>query len=196
MFKEKKSLMVLAVLYFAMVILYSLEIDGVFGVLIEGIPGVIGVLYFLSSNFSKSEIFLQFRKISKKGIAVLMIFYLFLAPILLAGRIVGFSPLGFFVIAPISALGQELFFRSTLLVGLSKTLKNKKFALLIHAFLFSLWHIPVVVKHAPVPGIVSVAIVTFVGGLIWGWQVMRDKTIFWVVLQHTSYLMLMSLFVW
>jgi hypothetical protein len=47
---------------------------------------------------------------------------------------------------------------------------------------------------APAPATFAVAVVTFLAGLGWGWQVQHDRTIVWTVAQHILFLMLMSLF--
>jgi hypothetical protein len=55
---------------------------------------------------------------------------------------------------------------------------------------------PVAFTTAPIAGAVAVILVTFIGGMIWGWQVQRDRTVAWAMGQNVLYLITMSLFVW
>ncbi|HSK21590.1 MAG TPA: hypothetical protein VK906_00350 [Egicoccus sp.] len=48
----------------------------------------------------------------------------------------------------------------------------------------------------PVGGLGAVLVVTFVGGLVWGWAVHRDGTLIWLTLVHVLMLMGMSWFTW
>jgi hypothetical protein len=39
-------------------------------------------------------------------------------------------------------------------------------------------------------------VVTFLGGLAWGWQVHRDRIVAWTMVSHEALLMAMSFFTW
>lgn len=58
-------------------------------------------------------------------------------------------------------------------------------AMVVHALLFSLWHImsPFFVG-APLWA-AAVMLVPFLSGIGWGWQVQHDRTVLWAALQHT-----------
>ena len=120
-----------------------------------------------------------------------------LVPILLTGDWVGFDPMQMLFLAPFSGITQELFFRNSLVPFCIRILEGRRLtALIIHALLFSVWHMPLVFSEAPLAGAVGVTVVTFIGGLIWGGQVQLDRTVYWAMGQHILYLMLMSMFTW
>jgi membrane protease YdiL (CAAX protease family) len=194
--KQLKFLTIPIILLILYTFIYSLEIQGIFGVFLEMAPGIIGVLYLRTNGFTQKDVYMKFTQPSHKSVITLLLFGLVIIPILATSHRDNFDFQSFFIIAPLSAIGQELFFRSTLLSSLTKILKNDKSALIIHSILFSLWHLPLAIKYAPLGGIFGVFFVTFIGGIVWGWVAKRDKTILWVLIQHSLYLMVMSLFTW
>jgi hypothetical protein len=164
--------------------------------ILEAIPGILGIVFLLYTGFKVEDCFLNVRKLSLKGAIILSSFFLLLVPIISSGKWVGFDALSFFVYSPISGITQELFFRAVLLVVFLNPFESRPFlAIVSHSAFFVLWHLPLVIT-TPLPGIVGVSLITFVGGIIWGWQVQHDRTLVWTAVQHVSYLMVMSLFVW
>jgi membrane protease YdiL (CAAX protease family) len=78
-----------------------------------------------------------------------------------------------------------------------RLLKGKTWAaILAHAALFGLWHVGPLVPGAPPAAVMAVMGVPFLTGLVWGWQVQRDKTVAWVIVFHTASLLVMSFFRW
>ena len=194
--RQLKFLTIPIILLVLYTFIYYLEIRGIFGIVLEMTPGIIGVLYLRAIGFTRKDVYMRFTQPSLKSVITLFLFGLVIIPILATSHRVNFDFQAFFIIAPLSAIGQEFFFRSTLLSSLTKVLKNDKSALIIHSILFSLWHLPLTIKYAPLGGIIAVFLVTFIGGIVWGWVAKRDKTIVWVLIQHSIYLMVMSLFAW
>ncbi|UCC16614.1 MAG: CPBP family intramembrane metalloprotease, partial [Dehalococcoidales bacterium] len=164
---------------------------------LEFIPGIIGITVLLFNGYTPRELFLIKARLSLKGALLLCVFFVVLIPILVTGKWIGFDPLDMFLVAILGGISQELYFRNTLLPYCFRILKRRRFlALVIHAILFSLWHLPLILIEAPLAGVIGVMIVTFIGGLVWGGQVQRDGTVYWAMGQHILYLMLMSMFTW
>jgi len=88
--------------------------------------------------------------------------------------------------APASGISQELFFRAALLPAIVVTFKKRPIlALVLHSLLFGLWHIGPLFVGAPLWAVVAIKFVPFLSGIGWGWQVQRDKTVVWAMVQHT-----------
>ena len=196
--KNKFTLPVTIVaIYIFYTVIYTIQLNETAGAFLEVIPGVLGVSVLLAGGFTARELYLHRAPISLKGALLLSAFFLVLLPILLTGDWVGFDPMQMLFLAPLGGITQELFFRNSLLPFCMRILKGRRFtALIIHALLFSIWHMPLVLSEAPLAGAVGVTVVTFIGGLIWGGQVQLDRTVYWAMGQHILYLMLMSLFTW
>jgi membrane protease YdiL (CAAX protease family) len=130
------------------------------------------------------------------------------------GTFVGFDPVGLFVLAPVSGVAQELLFRAALLPVLLRAAGaggrrvaaggqgrgpavdgRVRVALVLQAVLFAAWHV-LPALDAPLGGFVAVLVVTFIGGIAWGWAVLRDGTVAWVMAIHVAMLMVMSFFTW
>ena len=177
--------------------IFTLHPSDAISAIIEFIPGVISIIVLSFAGFSSEQCYLRLATISKQGLFLLTIFTLALIPILMTGEWVGWSWLPVLVYATASGISQELFFRSSLLPVVISVFKEKRFmAVFVHSLLFTLWHVPLAFTKAPLPGAIAVTIVTFIGGMIWGWQVQRDRTVYWAMIQHVIYLMIMSLFIW
>jgi len=177
--------------------IFTLHPSDAISAIIEFIPGVISIIVLSFAGFSSEQCYLRLATISKQGLFLLTIFTLALIPILMTGEWVGWSWLPVLVYATASGISQELFFRSSLLPVVISVFKEKRFmAVFVHSLLFTLWHVPLAFTKAPIPGAIAVTIVTFIGGMIWGWQVQRDRTVYWAMIQHVIYLMIMSLFIW
>jgi membrane protease YdiL (CAAX protease family) len=168
------------------------------GAFLELVPGVLGVGVLLAAGFRWQDCYLRLAPMSRKGLLALIAVCPVLLGPLLSSQWVGFRPLPMLVYGPASGFAQELFFRATLLPALMRVFRHRPWlAILAHAALFGLWHVPralMTAPVAPVPATFAVAAVTFLAGLGWGWQVQHDKTIVWTVAQHILFLMLMSLF--
>lgn len=133
---------------------------------------------------------LRLGPLSWQGALILALLSLFIPAALLAGRGQPFSPLDDLVYAPASALAQELYFRSALLVALDWLLDGRaRSVLTIQAALFALWHIRAfaVVGLGPALGVLAL---TFIAGLLWAAQVRRDRTMVYAALQHALFLIL------
>jgi membrane protease YdiL (CAAX protease family) len=179
-------------------VVYTLPLDNALSAALEIIPGVLGITALIVGlGFSPGECYLRIGSISKKGLALLLSFFIVLLPILLSGRWVGWNWTAGLIYAPLSGITQELFFRASLLPITIELFKHNRFlAIIVQSALFAIWHIPHVVTTAPPMGAIAVVIVTFIGGIVWGWQVQHDRTVYWAMCQHIVYLILMSLFVW
>lgn len=151
------------------------------------VPGSIGVVAFMVAGQTREQLFLQFAPLSRRGVLVLAgIFVFALAVVLPFGRWQGPNWMAVFVYAPASGFSQELFFRATLLPAFLLLFKQRpRLALVMHALLFGLWHIGPLFLGAPVWAVIAVMFVPFVCGIGWGWQVQRDRTVLWAMLQHS-----------
>ncbi len=162
------------------------------------IPGTISILALLSAGFDRHECYLRFARLSRAGALALALTTVLLLPILSSSTAWGgWDWLPALVYAPASGLAQELYFRSGLLPALEKAFQGKKKAALIaHAVVFVGFHYRTFRAIPSVgPGII-VAAVLFLAGCGWGWQVQRDSTVVWAVVQHSFFLVLMSMFDW
>lgn len=151
-------------------------------------PGLLGLVVLRAVGVSRRACFLEVRKPSWPGVAVLVgIFVLALVVVLPFGEWQGWSWQGALIYAPASGISQELFFRAVLLPALLHLgVKGRpNVGLLLHAVLFGLWHIGPLFVGAPLWAVIAVMLVPFLSGLGWGWQVMRDRTVVWAMLQHS-----------
>jgi membrane protease YdiL (CAAX protease family) len=79
-----------------------------------------------------------------------------------------------------------LFFRAALLPAMRSLLpKRAGLALILHSVLFGLWHIGPLFLGAPIWAVIAVMLVPFLSGIGWGWQVVRDGTVVWAMVQHS-----------
>jgi membrane protease YdiL (CAAX protease family) len=149
--------------------------------------GLIGVRVLLSVGNSRQECFLILKPISKVGFAVLFAIFIFaLSAILPFGVWQGWSWMPALVYAPLSGISQELFFRSALLPAMRSTFNRKPLlALFVHSLLFGLWHIGPLFIGAPVIIVISIMFVPFLSGIGWGWQVEKDGTVVFAMIQHS-----------
>jgi membrane protease YdiL (CAAX protease family) len=146
----------------------------------------LGLLW--SAGVSPRACFLALAPPSRQGLVLLALLSAFIPAVLLLGRGQPFNWLEDLVYAPASALGQELYFRSALLVALGMVWHdNARLALAGQALAFALWHVRAF-RVAPLAPAVGVLVVTFVAGLLWGMQVRRDRTVLYAVLQHALFL--------
>lgn len=173
-------------------------IQGPAEAILSFLPALLAVGYLRLAGFTRSDFFLRFGKISSIGLilyAVLVGFYWIV--VIPTGTYTGWQPVQASIYAPIGAFTQELFFRGALLPVLLMVLKDRLWqALFIHSFLFGLWHIGVIFAGASLVSAIPVMLVPFFFGLGWGWQVWRDKTLFWSLLHHALLLVIMSFYTW
>ena len=166
--------------------------------IIAFIPGLISITALLLSGMSRANLYLRIGKISGRGFLVLIATTVLLLPIL--GSSTGFGGwkwLPALVFAPASGIAQEIYFRGSLLPALEKSVKdNKVIALLLHAMVFVGYHFRTFHSVPSLPVAMLVAVVLFLAGCGWAWQVQRDKTIVWATVQHSLFLMIMSMFEW
>jgi membrane protease YdiL (CAAX protease family) len=151
------------------------------------VPGVLAVGVLLAAGVSREDCFLRWGRLSRQGLAVLAAVFVFaLAAVLPVAEWRGWSWLQALVYAPASGVSQELFFRAALLPALRLLLpKRARLALILHSVLFGLWHIGPLFLGAPMWAVVAIMLVPFLSGLGWGWQVGRDGTVVWAMLQHS-----------
>ncbi len=151
------------------------------------LPGLLGAGTLLLSGVSRKDCFLVYKPLSRPGFAVLAAVFVFaLAAILPVSRWQGWSWKAALLTAPASGISQELFFRSALLPMLREMYPGKaRKSLLLQALLFSLWHIGPLFVGAPLWAVLAVMLVPFLSGIGWGWQVQRDGTVLWAVIQHS-----------
>lgn len=189
---------IILLLWLVYTVIYTLPLHNALSAALEIIPGALGLsVLIVGLGFTPEECYLRLRPISKQGFTVLMSFLLVLLPILLTGRWVGWNWTAGLIYAPANGIAQELFFRASLLpITIRLFRHNRLLAVLVQSALFTIWHIPLAFTTAPLTGAIAVVIVTFIGGMAWGWQVQRDRTVYWAMCQHIVYLILMSLFVW
>ncbi|MBE0411208.1 MAG: CPBP family intramembrane metalloprotease [Anaerolineales bacterium] len=150
-------------------------------------PGLIGLGILLLVGHSRQELYLVARPLSRPGFLVLtVVFLVALGAVLPFSFWGGWNWKGAFIYAPASGISQELFFRSVLLPVMVMIIKGrKKIGLVLHSLLFGLWHIGPLFVGAPPWAVMAVMLVPFLCGLGWGWQVQRDGTVLWAMLQHS-----------
>lgn len=142
-----------------------------------------------------TETSLKFRPLSLKGGLALVAVTVIMLPIL--GSSTGFTGwqwLPALVYAPASGIAQELYFRASLLPAFERLTKKKSTALFLHALVFIAFHLRTFLAIRAQPIAFVVVLVLFAAGCTWGWQVQRDRTIIWTMLQHSLFLVAMSMF--
>lgn len=162
------------------------------------IPGVVSILALLAAGLSRGDLYLRFAKLSLPGSLALAAVTLLLLPILGSSTgFIGWHWLPALLYAPASGIAQEIYFRGSLLPALERALRGKKgIAILIHALVFVGYHFRTFRSLPSLPIALLVALVLFAAGCGWAWQVQKDRTLFWAIVQHSSFLMLMSMFAW
>jgi len=172
-------------------VLQTLFVLGTFGDMASAIlgfvPGILGLGVLLAAGLSRQECYLVVRPLSWTGFAVLGAVFVFAeAAILPVSVWQGWSWQAALIYAPASGISQELFFRSVLLPAMQRVLKRRRgWALVLHSVLFGLWHIGPLFLGAPLWAVMLVMLVPFLSGLGWGWQVTRDRTVLWAMVQHS-----------
>lgn len=162
------------------------------------IPGIISIVALSASGMSLTDLYLHFRRISLPGLIMLAATTVLLLPILGSSTVMtGWKWLPALVYAPASGIAQEIYFRGSLLPAIEQALHGKKVAaLLLHALLFVGYHFRTFRSVPSIPIAILISIVLFAAGCGWAWQVQKDRTVVWAIVQHSLFLMLMSMFEW
>jgi hypothetical protein len=183
------------VLWVPYTVYFAVDRGSVPGALLGLAPGVLGVGLLLAAGFGPAECFHRPAALSRAGGAALAGVAVLLVPIVASGRGVGWDWLGVLVLAPLSGVSQELYFRSSLLPALLDVCGGHRaaLALALHGVLFTLWHLRTLVLMPP-PVAALTCLVLLLAGLGWGWQTLRDQTVVWAMGQHTLFLMAMAFF--
>ncbi|MDL1943602.1 CPBP family intramembrane metalloprotease [Chloroflexi bacterium CFX2] len=188
---------IILLLWLVYTILYTLHPSDAPAVFLEFVPGVLAVAALLAAGISRQECYLRIAPISRTGLKLLAVSFLFVPIILLTGHWRGWNGPSVLVYALASGISQELFFRAALLPLLLAKFKSKPFlAISIHSLFFALWHAPKAYMTAPLGGLIGVVAVTFINGLLWARQVERDRTVVWLMGYHSILLFINSFFTW
>jgi membrane protease YdiL (CAAX protease family) len=188
---------ILFLLWLAYTAVYTILPDSLPSVLLQLAPGLLAVSVLFIAGLRPRDCFLRAGRLSLAGLLLLLALTLLLPLTLLSGRWAGWDWKAVLVYAPASAISQELFFRAALLPVLLMAFKDRAAAAIVsQALFFSAWHVPKVIRSAPPAGAIAVTLVTLLGGVIWGWQVYRDRTIVWATVHHAALLIVQSMFTW
>lgn len=162
------------------------------------IPGIISIAILSAAGLSRAELNLRLARASLPGLVALAATTLLLLPILGSSTgWTGWQWLPGLVYAPASGIAQEIYFRASLLPALERAVHGKRaIAILLHAVIFVGYHYRTFCSIRSLPITILVATVLFTAGCGWAWQVQRDRTVFWAIVQHSLFLMLMSMFEW
>jgi membrane protease YdiL (CAAX protease family) len=155
--------------------------------LLSFVPGILGTAVLLAAGLSRQACYLQFGRPSRAGLAVLAAVFIFaLVAVLPLGEWQGWDWTAALIYAPASGVSQELFFRAALLPAVQLVSRKRAgLAPVVHSLLFGLWHIGPLFVGAPIWAVLAVMLVPFICGIGWGWQVQRDKTVVWAMVQHS-----------
>ncbi len=166
--------------------------------LLAFIPGAISLIALTTAGLSRAELNLRLAWISLPGLAALAATSILLLPILGSSTVwLGWRWVAALVYAPASGIAQKLYFRSALLPGLEHAFnRHRTLSLFAHAAIFVGFHVRTFLALPSLPLALVVAAVLFVAGCGWGWQVQRDRMVIWSMLQHSLFLMLMSMVDW
>lgn len=162
------------------------------------IPGAVSLAALFAAGLTRADTNLRLARLSWPGAGVLAAVTVLMLPILGSSTsFIGWQWLPALVYAPASGIAQELYFRSSLLPALERVLPGRRtIALLLHSAIFIGFHYRTFQALPSVGVAVLVAVVLFAAGCGWGWQVQRDRTVVWAMVQHSLFLMLMSMFGW
>ena len=166
--------------------------------LLAFLPGAISLVALRAAGLSRLELNLRVAPLSKAGLAALAATTLLMLPILgSASSFTGWRWLPALVYAPpqaslksfISGLhcspgwsGRSVIKRRSPCSFTRSSLSASTTALFRRSPSFTIF--------------LLVAAVLFLAGCGWGWQVQRDRTVVWSMLQHSLFLVPMSLFGW
>jgi len=162
------------------------------------IPGTVSLIALFAAGLTRADTNLRLARLSWPGAATLAVVTVLLLPILGSSTSWnGWRWLPALVYAPASGIAQELYFRSSLLPVMERAFPGRKtVALLVHSVIFVGFHYPTFLALPSIGLGLIVALVLFAAGCGWGWQVQRDRTVVWAMVQHSLFLVLMSMFGW
>ena len=140
------------------------------------------------AGLSWQDLYLRAAWPSRVGGLLLLTMMVFVPAALLAGRGQAWQPRDALVYAPLSAIGQELYFRAALLPVMLRCYPSRpRLALTLQALAFALWHARAFRVVPPVQASGALLLLC-AAGLVWGWQVRHDRTVLYAVAQHTLFL--------
>ena len=152
---------------------------------------LLGIALATLGEVPPSRGYLQWARASRQGIVCCIGQLCLLLLVLALGRGASWDWREALVFAPLSALGQELYFRSALLGVLEGVfLRSAKTAVLLQALLFSIWHLRAF-QVTTVPIALAILMAAFIAGCLWGWQVQKDRTVLYVTAQHALFLIVL-----
>lgn len=185
-------------LYFPYLLLYLVEVHHQILYLFEGVPAILAVLILLKfGNFSRQDLLLRWKHISRAGVFLLFIVIMSYGVIGLYGTFRGFFPYSFFIVGPLSAITQELYFRGSLQAIFEKNLNFSRHKSNILQNLFFIgWHLRLYLETDTPMGTLVLILGFGYFGLIWGYQSRKDGSLLYVLLIHIIGLMGHSLFIW
>ncbi len=150
--------------------------------------GALGILH--RAGVPPHRCGVRLARLSRAGGALLAALAGFVPAALLVGRGQFDGWWAVAVHAPASAVAQELYFRAALLTALPSLCRGRpRWAVPAQALLFALWHARAFCTVPATPA-AGALVLLFVGGLLWGWQVQRDRTVLYAAVQHTVFLMI------
>lgn len=195
----RAAVMIVLILWLAYSVMFGLYLSEPWASLLGFLPGLVGIAVLSLAGFTRAACYLDYKMISGWGLFILMILFVPMIPV----GWVGYTEAGWsawdwktiLLYAPASGIAQELYFRSTLLPVLEKSLGRRYLGWIGSSILFSLFHAGMF-KVAPIEVAISALVVTFVIGMGWGWQVQRDRTVVWAMLHHSLLQMILRLFAW
>ncbi len=163
---------------------------------ISFLPGAVSAASLLAAGLSRRDLKLRYAPLSRAGGLTLAVVTLLLVPILGGSSgFIGWQRLSSLIYAPASGIAQELYFRSSLLPALEHLLPGRATrALLLHSLVFVGFHVRTFMSVPSLPVAVLIGVVLFFAGCGWGRQVQRDGTVVWAMVQHSLFLVLMSMF--
>jgi hypothetical protein len=142
--------------------------------------------------------YIRLRKLSIRGGVALGAATVLLLPILgSSSGFAGWRWIPALVYAPASGIAQELYFRASLLPVLeSAVTSNPIYAVSLHSFVFVVFHLRTFFSIPSLPILLLVIVVLFSAGCAWGYEVQKDRTVVWAMVQHSVFLVVMSMFAW
>ncbi len=162
------------------------------------VPGIASLVALGAAGLTRTECNLRLRRLSLTGAGALAVTTLLMLPILGSSTsFIGWHWVPGLLIAPASGIAQELYFRASLLPAMERLLPGRRTtALLLHSAIFVGYHFRTFRSLPSVGFVALVAVVLFAAGCGWGWQVQKDRTVLWAMVQHSVFLMVMSMFDW
>lgn len=194
LFKSYKSMVIMLCL-FSIFTLLNLEysMKGLISLAFL-LPGLIGNFYLENSKSSFDDLYLQIKKPSLSGLPICLIYIglLYVITIHKNHLIINWKSVGAACI--VSAVAQEIFFRSYLLGYFNKQGLTKTKSLVMQAILFSFWHVrEFIIYYHGIESLFIMMGLLFLVGLLWGIHTFLDKTVWYVTIVHIIFLFFIRL---